>query len=543
MEKYKLLIADDESDARDAIVSLIDWDALGYEVAVEAENGQDALEKAESAGSIDVALTDIKMPFMDGLEMGARLIDMYPNIKLIILTGFDEFEYAKAAISLSVVEYVLKPVNAAELSGVLRRVKQQLDESIEQRRNTDMLRESYRQSLPLMREHFLTELIWGMVPDAGIEDRLERFELDIGSSRCCAVAVFEPEPEPMASSLAPELIPVSVKQIIEEQLEGRCKCAVFIGASVITAITFWDDEPAAGILSGIANDICSRCARVLDITVNAGIGRARDSLKDARRSFDEARAALEYKAVVGTGKAVYIQDMERAKREADTLDSRECEQLLSAVKFGADEQFRQYAEKIVANMPEGGETARKAYALYIYGVVYVVMRRYEMFDDAELHEYAEQFINDRGMWADAEKVKNWLEKICALMRRYISNERISAAKNLVEEAKNYISNRYQDHRLSVNELCGRLHVSHSYFSAVFKQETGKCFVQYLTDLRLSHAVGLLEQTDMKTYEIARQVGFDEPNYFSYTFKKRLGVSPTKYRVTTEKPAEPGKRPQ
>ena len=160
MSLYKIMIVDDEAEVRQAIARKIDWRAVGFEIVADAENGRDALEKAETL-DLDVVLTDIKMPFMDGLELGAELSRRKPNLKLIVFSGFDEFEYAKEAIKLIVVEYVLKPVNAAELTAILDRVRKVLDEEIEQRRNISQLTQAYQESLPLLREKFLQDLMRG----------------------------------------------------------------------------------------------------------------------------------------------------------------------------------------------------------------------------------------------------------------------------------------------------------------------------------------------------------------------------------------------
>lgn len=160
MSLYKIMIVDDEAEVRQAIARKIDWRAVGFEIVADAENGRDALEKAETL-DLDVVLTDIKMPFMDGLELGAELSRRKPNLKLIVFSGFDEFEYAKEAIKLNVVEYVLKPVNAAELTAILDRVRKVLDEEIEQRRNISQLTQAYQESLPLLREKFLQDLMRG----------------------------------------------------------------------------------------------------------------------------------------------------------------------------------------------------------------------------------------------------------------------------------------------------------------------------------------------------------------------------------------------
>ena len=122
MELYRVLLVDDEEDIREGISRKMDWLGLGFSLVGEAANGQDALELAESLRP-DVILTDIKMPFMDGLELCRILTDRLPAARFVVFSGFDAFEYAKQAIQMNVVEYILKPINADELSAVLRRLK------------------------------------------------------------------------------------------------------------------------------------------------------------------------------------------------------------------------------------------------------------------------------------------------------------------------------------------------------------------------------------------------------------------------------------
>ena len=127
MALYRIMLADDEEEIRDGIIRKIDWEGIGFRLVGAAENGQEALEMAESLHP-DVVMTDIKMPFMDGLTLGRRLAEIMPATRLVIFSGFDEFEYAQQAIKLNVAEYILKPINAVELTGVLQKLKFQLDE-------------------------------------------------------------------------------------------------------------------------------------------------------------------------------------------------------------------------------------------------------------------------------------------------------------------------------------------------------------------------------------------------------------------------------
>ena len=145
MNLYKIMLVDDEEEVRKSIINKIDWADAGFEVIGDAENGKDALEKIEQ-NEPDVVLTDIKMPYMDGLTMAETIRQLYPSVKIVIFSGFDEFEYAKKAIKLNVIEYILKPVNVEELTAILKKIKKNLDEEIEQKRNVNLLRESYQKS-------------------------------------------------------------------------------------------------------------------------------------------------------------------------------------------------------------------------------------------------------------------------------------------------------------------------------------------------------------------------------------------------------------
>ena len=525
MRLYKIMIVDDEAEVRQAIARKIDWRAVGFEIVADAENGRDALEKAETL-ELDVVLTDIKMPFMDGLELGAELARRKPNLKLIVFSGFDEFEYAKEAIKLNVVEYVLKPVNAAELTAILDRVRGTLDAEIEQRRNIRQLTQAYQESLPLLREKFLLDLLRGPMDPQVLEAQAERFGLAVreGAYKVAAVCdiVHGGEGRP---ALSDELVPVSVRQMLSDALRDRCGSEIVLGVPSILVATAWERDPVESLMR-LLGEVCMECKRILGVTLAVGIGRPCQSLAELCRSCAEARTALEYRAVVGLGKPIYIQDMERLDRTAPEWDGHREQQLLSVIKFGTREQIAAMVDKLLSDGE--GEWSDQSRVLGILGTLLSILRRCRLGEEAML--------GPRGSWikllaedAPMEALRDWLLSVCLNMSGCMDQRRVSTAKRLVEEAERYIREHYPDSGLSVDRLCEHLHISQSYFSTIFKQETGRSYVQYLTDVRMEHAVELLRATDDKTYMVAEKVGYDEPNYFSYVFKKRFGVSPSQFR--------------
>ena len=173
MQQYSVLLVDDEEDVIRVIMKKIDWERMGFTVVGYAHNGVEALEMVEECVP-DVVLTDIKMPYMDGLAMSRKLKERYQNIKIIIFSGFDEFEYAKEAIDIEVEQYLLKPVNAEELDKVFSRIRETLDHERDEQRNIDKLNQYYMESLPLLQESFYTSLIEGRVQPNEMEKYLEK---------------------------------------------------------------------------------------------------------------------------------------------------------------------------------------------------------------------------------------------------------------------------------------------------------------------------------------------------------------------------------
>ncbi len=525
MSLYHIMVVDDEAEVRQGIAQKIDWAVLGFEIVADAENGLDALKKAENL-DLDVVLTDIKMPFMDGLQFGAELARRKPAVKLIVFSGFDEFEFAQEAIKLNVVEYALKPVNAEELSGILRRVKETLDREIAQRRNISQLTEAYQRSLPLMREKFMHDLLRAPMAPAEIFRQSERHALAVREGKYKLVAVCNVDVRPdRPPAIDAELISVSVRQMLDDALRGRCRREIFLSVTSVIVASSWDRDPVEELML-LLNEVCGECDRIFNVAVTAGIGRPRERLEDLYLSYAEARAAVEYKMLIGTGKAIYIQDMERTGGGHREPDPHRVQKLLSSIKFGTREQIALQIDQLLG---EGGDAwSTQARLMAALGTLIPIIQRYDLGEREMLGEQ-ETWLELLKEGVQASAIRDWLEEVCLRMSGRLSLERVSGAKRLVEEAERYIRGNYADSSLTVEQLCNHLHISQSYFSTIFKQETGMSCVQYLTDVRMDKAGELLRTTDQKTYLVAQAIGYDEPNYFSYVFKKKFGVSPSQYR--------------
>ncbi len=533
MSLYRIMLVDDEEEVRKAMIRKMDWEELGFTVVGDAENGEDALEKLEQLEP-DVIMTDIRMPYMDGLTLISRIREQYPFMKILIFSGYDDFEYAKQAIKLHVTEYILKPVNGQELAEILKRVRISLDEEIEQRRNISTLQESYQNSLPILRELFLNDLVSRTADVPGMAPKLKEYGIDILDACRWLVAVIHVEhveqTEKGVLSQHQELIPISVRSLVEDHLRDYCRFAVFNSPEGITVIGAVDKENKETGLINLFGDICKESMRLLEVAITVGVGHSCHTLGEIGRSYQSAVDALGYRAIVGVGRAIYINDVEPVSRGKLQLDAKGEAQLTAAIKFGPEELIGNVLRELAGRMDDAKAHAsqHQVYMLTIVNCLIRLMQQYDL-DMGEMFGSQERYEERMRGICQKESFAEELIPVACRMNEALNRERDNTTRKVILEAKDFIQKNYADPELSVDTLCRQLHMSPAYFSTVFKKETGQTYVNYLTEVRLQKAEELLQETDDKTYEIAQKVGYQEQNYFSYVFKKRYGVSPTKYR--------------
>lgn len=543
MSLYGIMLADDEEEVRKAIIRKMDWEKLGFKVVGDAENGEDALEKLEQLEP-DVVMTDIRMPYMDGLTLAARIREQHPSIKILIFSGYDDFEYAQQAIKLGVTEYILKPVNCQELAEILERVRLNLDQEIEQRRNIDTLRESYLGSLPILRELFLNDLVRKTADIGSVMPKLREYGIDILDARKWLAAVIHVEQvertEGQVLSQHQELIPISVRGLAEDHLKPYCRFAIFNSMEGITVIAAVDGDNTQTGLMNVLNDICKESRRMLEVAITVGVGHSCDTLQEIARSYQTAVDALGYRAIVGKGRVIYINDVEPVSRGKLQMDAGEEEELAAAVKFGPQSRIASVIHQLAARMDDAKVHARQ-YQVYMLSIANCIIRLMQQYD-LNMDQMFEEQITYRNILDNICCREEFAERIIPIacrMNEAMNQERDNTTRNVIRKAKEYIREHYANPELSVEMICRHLHMSPAYFSTMFKKETGQTYINYLTEVRLKKAVELLNETDDKTYVIAGKVGYQEQNYFSYVFKKRFGVSPTKYRSTGQNGEGPG----
>lgn len=535
MRLYRIMVVDDEEEIRLGIIKKINWEENGFIVVGDAENGKDALEKAEILQP-DVVMTDIRMPFMNGLELGKNLANIMPSTKVIVFSGSDDFEYAHEAIKINVIGYVLKPVNSIELTEVLKRLKSQLDGEYKEKLNVDTLYKHYIESIPLIREQFLIGLIEGRIDKRECENQYNLLGINF-KSRYYAVVTIHVDASTISdlsqySSLQKEttLIPIAIKQIVDESIENYCEFISFIYCGRVIIIAKFDKKDAILELIRGINEICKTSERIIGLKVSAGIGYVCNDISKINLSYDTSKNALDYRIILGTGKGIYIDDVEPDHSIQLSFDEHDERRILNAIKIGYSNEIEQIITELFQKFEKSLLPLNKyrIFSMEIMTSFFKIVQAYNL-DINEI--FGENFncYSHLEMFESIFEMKDWFIKTGIKVNGLIKQERTHSSKILIESAKEYVMKNYSDCEISVERLSSYLHVSPSYFSTMFKRETEMSFVNFLTAVRLEEAIKLLNTTDDKTYIIAGKVGYSEANYFSYVFKKKYGVAPSRYR--------------
>lgn len=526
--KYSVLLVDDEEDVSQTIKRKLDWEAIGFEVPEYAHNGLEALEKAEEK-TPDVVMTDIQMPYMTGLELSKRLKELYPGIRIIIFSGYDEFEYAKEAIRLEAEEYILKPIDAGELKNVFERIHESLDKERDERQNLEKLTNYYMESLPLLQEDFFAALLDGKVDVKHISKYLKDYQIELNGPYYC-VAIIHTSTTDVPEEISHVLLSVSVRRLAQERVTDRWNVRFFSYLGNTVAIAQFPSEEDIIRFTDECDRFCRLALSVCKATVTIGIGNLVSSVEGITRSYAGAKDALSYRVLYGTTKAINISEIApRAVIKTEFEPVSDFHDIFKKIKMEDTEALCAAVESYVTESTKGQMSVQdyKFFVIDIISELYRFMKGNQI--DPENVFAAGEDVYDTVSQLEKGELTLWLKESCQKLQNLLREKRTDTTKSFVGKAKEYVEDHYADQDLSVDRICAELGVSSAYFSTVFKKETGKTFVTYLTDYRMEKAVRLLIEKDEKTYVIAQQVGYADPNYFSYVFKKQFGTSPSKYK--------------
>lgn len=522
MRTFSVILADDEPQILHGMQNGIPWKELGFTVVAAAGNGQEALEYTQNLHP-DLLISDIKMPFLDGLELAKILHEEFIQIKIVLFSGWDDFEYARRAIRYGVSEYVLKPVDYDGMERLLKKLHAELEEEFDARTNREKMEIIYQESMPLLRQQFFTRLLQEDVRRDWIMQQIQMLNLSLDYPVFSIALISTQKPEDV-------MMQISVTKIIEEMLEKVCTVysfGLYDKKAYLLCLSSADD---GRLVMKSLIEAANITQKMLQTKFFCGLGMSCTSLEQLSQSYRQAKEALEYNVVSKEDDITFYGDISPNPLAEYPDWIAAAEPLERAIKHGDDVEIRKAVDQLLAQLREYHYSFNE-YQIIILEIIFSLSklyRRYQITGYQELagsKHMAMKILSLR----TGEELNNWLYNYCEFTSRSIRKYQMDQNAVLANQAKDYVERYFSRADLSVETMCRALNVSASHFSKVFRRETGSSFLNYLTQKRMEEAERLLTTTDYKSRVIGEMVGYPEPNYFSYVFKKNQGVSPARYR--------------
>lgn len=539
MNEIKVFLVEDEMVIRRGIKNSIDWEKEGYIFCGEASDGELAYPMIIKEKP-DILITDIRMPFMDGLELCKLVKKELPNIKILILSGYDEFDYAKEAIRLGVTEYLLKPISSGKLLEALNGVSESIRREKEDKDLVRKYMEEMRENTEHEKQKFFEQMIAGNLSMADALETGKKYEMNLSAGMYNLLLFrFTLGEENRKSG---ELLGEAEYAI--EKLTERLEY-VFEFQRGVEGWAFLlmadNEEQMSERVKELSKDLEEIMKNYSTIAYFGGIGQPVARLRELEESFREAERALAARFTMELNRIISVEDI-RMAQNVDTLDDIEITSfgeiektrtmLEKFLNNGAEDEIDEFVDVYINELPE--ENLKSVLMRqYIIMDAYIVMMSFcEKIEgiEGEMQAQSEELKNSMKTSQTLEEIKNYirmlLKKIIGV-RDTISGRRYS---DIIEIAKDQIRKTYMSDEISLNTIAAEVGMSPSYFSSIFSKEMGKTFVEYLTEIRMDRAKELLMCSSMKTSEIGYEVGYKDPHYFSYIFKDPQNCTPKEFRA-------------
>jgi two-component system response regulator YesN len=522
---HKLLIVDDDGLIRKGLSTNIDWANHGLQLIGTAKNGLAALELMESTPP-DIVITDIRMPFMDGLELTKMIKHKMPKTKIIMMTSYEEFEFAKEALKMKVFDYLLKPMGNEVLLECVKRAAAELE-------HEDDIKKKVLEGLPLLKLRFFESLMRGKLNNEDITAQTSFLGLSL-SGAYFAVAILKADDYSASdyeSRFGKEMLKYCIQNVAEEIVSREQAGLVYNSYDDETIVIYMGNESEERLRSRffeLTEEIRASVERYLKTTITAGIGALYKEMAHIAQSYIDAKSAVEFRHLIGQNKVLSSSDTALFEvPESIELFGKD-KQLVLNVRLGLKKEALQVIDEIEEQFVTRYVTLKQVYVKVL-----------EMFTllNADLN------MKDSDSWLRPDMLYERIQRlqtikdifdeirpfVTGLIER-VNQHRESQQKQLMSKAIQFIEANYSRERLSLNDVAGEIHISPTYFSYIFKQEQHMNFSDFLLEIRMKKAKELLRLEDMKTYEVAERVGYNA-QYFSTIFKKHTGYSPSEFRET------------
>lgn len=535
----KVFLVEDESIVREGLRDNIPWQQYGYQFVGEAGDGEMALPLIQKTKP-DVLLTDIKMPFMDGLSLSRLVHQEFPDMKIIIMSGYDDFEYAREAIRVGVEQYLSKPITRASLQKVLAELKTKIESEREQKNYQEKFQNESREYEQFSRTDFFVKVFEGRMPVQEIIEEAAKLSMKLNAP-CYNLLLFNLKEKRTGENVGMESEGFARKR--EELLHYFVRYPENL-------VFRWNVNTYGVLIKGSAEQMQELTARYLEnvericqpeqdnLDWYVAVGEPVERLSLLAECYSKVNHLFAYRFLmpqvhIFTGEIIShtMPGEEGGSQIADIDPARmEPELIRDFLMRGTKDEIADFVDNYLLAVKEAMQSG--AFRNYLTLHIYFVTLSYVEAQGGDREELSRLMGDDlapEGQY-DAETIKNYFCRLTEAAMELRDRESDNQSKRILKRALLYIEENFSQENLSLNSVAGEVNVSANYFSAIFSQAMQVTFVEYVTGKRMEKAKRLLRQTQMHTSEIAPEVGYKDPHYFSFVFKKTQGCTPREYRA-------------
>lgn len=529
----KVFLVEDEFIVREGIKNNIRWNAHGYEFCGEASDGELAFPMIQKMKP-NIVITDIKMPFMDGLELSKLIKKELPDTEIILLTGYQEFEYAKEAIKIGIAEYLSKPINGEELLKAVDSIAVKIKEKQKEREIRDQYMREMEENFLEERKELFQYLVTGSRSVVELLEMADRLHIDLSAMWYNIVLIKVQSMKHAHDEYSNGLIELEEKL---KQLDEDLQVLTFDRNLEGKALIFKADTKEE--LEKLQDKYLAKMREMLadygHIRYFGGIGTPVNRLRELSTSFENASHAFAHRYLVKESSILSSSEIEMGTylgKEDFNISDVDPKQISRSrirefLKLGEAEEAIYFVEEFFKGLGANAMNSSIFRQYIVMDSYFCVMEFMEELgiQKNELKRFDIGVEELQSREAAEKYVEEMIQTAVELREKTASNRYGS----VVDEVMRYIEKNYAEEELSLNLLAAHVNFSPSHLSMIFSQQTGQTIIKYLTDCRLNKAKELLRGTTKKSSEVAVEVGYKDPHYFSYLFKKTQGMTPTQYR--------------
>lgn len=527
-DRIKVMVVDDEEIPRSFLKISVDWNEIGMEVVCEAGSGSEALDLIEEFNP-EIIFTDIQMPFMDGLVLSRIVAETYPHIRIVILTAYKEFDYAQDSIKIGVSDFLLKPINKADVLKIAVKLKEEIEAEKRHLNEFHSIKKQLNENFSYLREKFLIDMLENSSNSDNLTEKLAYFYSGIVPSyyQSALVGTFYPDLDKDINEEERLLLALKSIEIVKQYFREHHNVDVF-----------FDNSHRIVVLSTDSNiNLIACCEQIKALIINrikchvaVGIGNGYKDCRFICKTYKETLEALKYSMVSGRNHVVYFNDDMNLSDQQWNLRIGDTGEIIFFIKAGLDEKAIDIMGKWFSEMTVSNKITIEQVRVISINIISAVLGAvaemglaYEEIYGTKSLPYNKVFEIDTLV-----NMKEFLEELIRTTSGAIKTIRIRKSKMIIDDIIDYIKTNVSNCELTLSVVASEFLVNPSYLSRIFKQEKGENFTKYLLKIRMEKAMEILKRTNMKAYQVAEEVGIKDPYYFSNCFKKFTGLSVNEY---------------